>query len=603
MINITQTYRQAIHTKACTNTTRRSAAFNGARFGVNLRPGCVAALLISFSVLVVAQRSAGQVFPAQGDDTTSSMGVFQITVDPSFRPLVAASGALAAYTGYNSSDGTLTSPLCIDNATTIGRSGPNSRFYLFPPVPIGLGSWDSISGYGDYPAIPFLWAAAAPPTEEVLTEIKSFILLSVSPGPDGKQCPPDPRIPQVPLMWPMVTAGTGAGVTPRSIGIVQENVANGATTPDFPAHSFFDIFVNVNLPPLPTTVSAAAFPGTGAVLYNDSPLIITNLNLGSFPPTVVYIHGETAAVPLKFKVSNPPYWSAGDTFGYVVLAGHGTITNDCNNTAAVNALLDAALGPIGSPAPKLPVEWLRTNTLCPSPGSTYDSVKGTNFGGQSIDVVKFTIPGAGTIQARNFSHGNLPNPITPPPINATAFYTAPASVVTVELSVDGQTWFPPTPASGPVNIKITNTTGTGSTSTFDTEMLQLDLSGNGPFGPFMLRESPTKQSLGRHSIRPDPRGYRISSFFDVFLELSTDGGNQWIPTDRSIRVQASSPPAAPNSLFVTHTNGSAVLNWLGSFPLQSSPTVNGTYKDVTGVTTGPFAPPPTVSQMYFRLRQ
>src|ERR1017187_4018762 len=187
-------------------------------------------------------------------------------------------GALVAYTGYRSSDGTLTSPLCIDSATPIGRSGPNTRFYLFPPVPIGRGSWDTISGYGDYPAIPFLWAAAAPPTEEVLTEIKSFILSSVSPGTDGQRCPPDPRIPAVPLSWPMVKAGTFAGVTPRSIGIVQENVANGPPPPDFPARSFFDIFVSVNLPPLPGTVSAAAFPVTGAVLYNDSPLIITNLD-------------------------------------------------------------------------------------------------------------------------------------------------------------------------------------------------------------------------------------------------------------------------------------------------------------------------------------
>ena len=548
------------------------------------------------------QRSAGQVFPPQGDDTTPSMGVFQITIDPAFVPLVAASGALVAYTGYNTADGTLTSPLCIDNATTIGRSGPNSRLYAFPK-PLGAGSWDTILGYGDYPAIPFLWAAAAPPTEEVLTEIKSFSLLSVSPGSDGQHCPPDPRIPAVPLAWPMVKAGTFAGVAPRSLGIVQENVANGPAAPDFPAHSFFDIFVNVNLPPLPGTVSAAAFPVTGAVLYNDSPLIITNLSLGGFPPTVVYIHGETPAVPLKFKVSNPPYWSAGDLFGYVVLAGHGTITNDCNNTAAVNGLLDAALGPIGSPAPKLPIEWLRTNTLCPAPGSTYNSVQGTNFGGQSIDVVNFTIPGQGTIHARNFRHSNFPNPINPPPLNASATYTALNTLVTAELSVDAVTWATAA-GSGPLTTKITNTSATGdTTSSFTTEIMQLTIAGNGPFGPFMLRESPTRQSLGRHTIRPDPRGFRISSFFDVFLELSTDGGQNWVPADRSIRVHVSMPPPAPNSLFVSHTNGNPVLNWLGSFPLQSAPTVNGTYKDVTGVTTGPFAPPVSQSQMYFRLRQ
>ena len=226
-------------------------------------------------------------FPPRGDDTTYSMGVFQITVDPAFRPLVDAAGALVAYNGYRSSDGTLTSPVCVDTGTTIGRSARNSRPDSFP-VLVGYTSWDSISGYMDYPAIPSLWANAAPTTDEVLTEIKSFILSSVTSG-----CT-DSRIPTVPLAWPMVRAGTFAGVTPRSLGIVQ---ANGAT--DFPARSFFDIFVNVNLPPLPGTVSAAAFLGTGAVLYNDSPLIISNLNLLALPPQVVYIHGGTTAVPLK----------------------------------------------------------------------------------------------------------------------------------------------------------------------------------------------------------------------------------------------------------------------------------------------------------------
>jgi hypothetical protein len=549
------------------------------------------------------QRSAAQIFPGQGDDTTGSMGVFRITVDPAFRPLMNPVGALVAYTGYHPSDGKLTSPLCIDSATTIGRSAPHSRFYTFP-VPLGLGSWDSIAGYAAYPAIPSLWAGAAAPTEEVLTEIRSFALLSVGAGTAGQHCPPDPRIPDVPLNWPMVKAGPDAGVTLRSLGMVQENVANGAANPDFPAHSFFDIFVEVNLPPLPGTKSGVAFPVTGAVLYNDSPLIITNLNLTSFPPEVVYIHGETTAVPLKFKVANPPYWAAGDIFGYLVLAGHGTTTNaDCNNSSAVNSLLDAALGPIGTSAPEMPVEWLRPNTLCPSPGATYDSAQGTNFGGQSLDVINFTVPGAGTIQARNFSHSNFPNPIKPPTPNNTATYSAPNTLVTLELSLDGQTWFP-AQAFGPLTVKITNTTGTGSTSFFDTEMLQLNLNGNGPFGPFMLRESPTKQSLGRHTIRSDPRGFRISSFFDVFLELSTDGGENWVPADRSIRVQASAPPAAPNSVFVTRDLDVLILNWLGSFTLQSATNVVGPYADVTGpVLTGPYTTPMGESQKYFRLRQ
>ena len=402
----------------------------------------------------------------------------------------------------------------------------------------------------------------------------------------------------------MVKAGTFAGVAPRSLGIVQENVPNGALNPDFPAHSFFDIFVEVNLPPLPGTVSSVAFPLTGAVLYNDSPLIITNMNLLSFPPEVVYIHGETTAVPLKFKFNRPPYWNAGDIFGYLVLAGHGTTSKpDCTNTPAVNSLLDATLGPIGTSKPEMPVQWLRTTTLCPSPGSTYDSVQGTNFGGQSLDVVKFTIPAVGTIQARNFSHRNLSNPINPPPVNGTAFYTNTSTLGTLELSTDGQSWSP-AQGSGPVTVKIHNTSAAGdTTSFFDTEMLDLTLIGNSPFGPFQLRESPTRQSLGRHTIGPDPRGFRISSFFDVYLELSLDGGQNWVQADRSIRVQVSAPPAAPNSIFVTHTGGEWFLEWLGSFQLQSAPKVTGPYNDVSGITTGPFHVSTTESQMYFRLRQ
>jgi hypothetical protein len=52
--------------------------------------------------------------------------------------------------------------------------------------------------------------------------------------------------------------------------------------------------------------------------------------------------------------------------------------------------------------------------------------------------------------------------------------------------------------------------------------------------PVMIRESPTKASTGVTSIidlsGPGPPGpYHIDSFFDVFTELSLDGGQTWIP--------------------------------------------------------------------------
>ena len=76
--------------------------------------------------------------------------------------------------------------------------------------------------------------------------------------------------------------------------------------------------------------------------------------------------------------------------------------------------------------------------------------------------------------------------------------------------------------------KIGNVTGT-----FQTEMLSLNLSGTVPgLGAFMIRESPTRQSTGQVTItQPPALGglYQIDSFFDVFTELSTDGGATWMP--------------------------------------------------------------------------
>ena len=45
----------------------------------------------------------------------------------------------------------------------------------------------------------------------------------------------------------------------------------------------------------------------------------------------------------------------------------------------------------------------------------------------------------------------------------------------------------------------------------------------------MIRESPTLQSVGQTTVQPVPGGFRIDSFFDVFTELSVDGGASWIP--------------------------------------------------------------------------
>jgi hypothetical protein len=66
---------------------------------------------------------------------------------------------------------------------------------------------------------------------------------------------------------------------------------------------------------------------------------------------------------------------------------------------------------------------------------------------------------------------------------------------------------------------------------YDTEMTQLNVVGGGLPAGVLIRESPTKASLGRTtSSATGGGGYQTDSFFDIFTEVSTDSGTSWLPT-------------------------------------------------------------------------
>jgi hypothetical protein len=82
---------------------------------------------------------------------------------------------------------------------------------------------------------------------------------------------------------------------------------------------------------------------------------------------------------------------------------------------------------------------------------------------------------------------------------------------------------------------------------FDTELLSLDLFELSPIPEVMFRmfrESPTLRSTGV-TIREDPcpvcaapfTHWIISSYFDVFTEVSLDGGVTWSPANKAIHVE------------------------------------------------------------------
>ena len=82
--------------------------------------------------------------------------------------------------------------------------------------------------------------------------------------------------------------------------------------------------------------------------------------------------------------------------------------------------------------------------------------------------------------------------------------------------------------------KVGNVTGV-----FNTEMPALNLSGGG----VMIRESPTLVSAGQTTITDVGGGnFTINSFFDIFTELSLDGGATWTPAASSTHVSLEAIP-------------------------------------------------------------
>jgi hypothetical protein len=131
------------------------------------------------------------------------------------------------------------------------------------------------------------------------------------------------------------------------------------------------------------------------------------------------------------------------------------------------------------------------------------------------------------------------------------------STLNAMVSINGDPAMPIT-MNGPVMTRALNKGPGDTTGTFDVEMLSMMLTG----GPgVMIRESPSRPSLGKTSITdigaPGPapgdpdNGYHIDSFFDVFTELSIDGGMTWIPKagNRGTRVNLGGVPE-PSSILL-----------------------------------------------------
>lgn len=98
-----------------------------------------------------------------------------------------------------------------------------------------------------------------------------------------------------------------------------------------------------------------------------------------------------------------------------------------------------------------------------------------------------------------------------------------------------------------------------TTGSFDAEIVWISLWGEvavETFGliPILMRESPTMASSGHVSINDVEGGFLIGSSFDVFTELSVDGGDSWMASNNCAHVELVQPrliaAAGPSEVLV-----------------------------------------------------
>ncbi|MEY2409114.1 MAG: hypothetical protein QOF48_1784 [Verrucomicrobiota bacterium] len=140
---------------------------------------------------------------------------------------------------------------------------------------------------------------------------------------------------------------------------------------------------------------------------------------------------------------------------------------------------------------------------------------------------------ANGIVISNVSHRRFTGGQPPPPPGGVQVHTFDSLV---EMDVSQGNGQPLVPASAPAHVSV-QVTGRPDGITFDTEMLALDIAGGTLPPGVMIRESPTKQSLGQTTVRPVTGGYMIDSFFDIFTEISLDGGANWSPAQQAGHVE------------------------------------------------------------------
>jgi hypothetical protein len=350
--------------------------------------------------------------------------------------------------------------------------------------------------------------------------------------------------------------------SPTKASLGRTSVRSVASDGTYRISSFFDVFTEVSLDGGQTWSPSVTAPGTMGLSNNSSggavnitcSSNITVLATGPSGAVVFYTVTASGGCTTPTIVLDPP---SGSTFPIGTTTVTATASDTCGSSTNCSFQVTVVPPPItlacstnitvtttGSSGVVVFFTSSATGGCTPPPfvgcsppsGSTFpigttpvtctasDGCGQTTNCGFTVTVVKLTltIQPAGNQQVRViWSTGTLQqaDQVQGPYIDIDPQPTSPWTI---------------TPADAKKFFRVR--AGQPGFTFYDTEMLELYITGGNLPAGMMIRESPTLASTGKTAISPATGGgYIIDSFFDVFTELSMDYGVTWL-------VSTSAPP-------------------------------------------------------------
>jgi hypothetical protein len=298
----------------------------------------------------------------------------------------------------------------------------------------------------------------------------------------------------------------------------------------YDTESFFDIYTEVTTDGGQTWQPTTIGPATVVLMaYPLNILCPPNITVDTTDPSgavVYYVVTATGGCPPVTIVCNPP---SGSVFPVGTTTVNCVATDICGQVATCSFTVTVN---------KVQAPHFFTSNKLPPPNGMYNTDLGQLFAYYPMGII-----------IQNWSNHFFSSSIVPPPPGGLPVVHNFNSQTEFEITFDGGATFQPVTANAANTIQISYSGSVGGEDTYKIEILQMSVSGGGLPPGVMIRESPTLASVGQTNIKTVSGGYRISSFFDIFTEISVDNGASWLPSGSSGHVELSVDPTTVPAMF------------------------------------------------------